>query len=834
MTTFEPLAQRPDPVCCGIDADELAAAAHRAARAIPPMWPLRASVAVNPYLGQAHETLAQVCARLARVAGAPVTMPRAWYRDRIASGAIDDRDLATACATAERDGTRFTVDTLKRAAMCPGQPPEALPTVASLAAQVSGVDWPAIIAERFGVWAAGYFDEGQALWSAPRGPCAYSAWRAVATHDLTPEILGLRRFATFVSDAPQSRDQALLRYARQLNLSTGAAETYFHQLLVTLGGWAHYARYKLWQAELGGGTDGTLIDFLAIRLLWDAALLAQYRAHIGDQWAQIVVAHTEPLSPSIDQHIDAILQEAAEHAAQRHLADTLAVPVPPRAVAVPVLQAAFCIDVRSEVFRRALESVDPRVQTLGFAGFFGVGAAHRRFASDVVEHRLPVLLNPGLTTRAGDADDDAADRAARFKARAVRAWGRFKLAAVSSFAFVEAAGPLYAAKLLRDALGLAVSSPPSDPPPHPDPALDLSTRAAMAEKILRAMSLTHDFAPLVLLVGHGATVTNNPHASALQCGACGGHAGDVNARLLAHILNDTAVRARLGAVGIVIPAETLFVGALHDTTTDHVTLYADDHPAPDHRDAIDRARQWLATAGVLARSERALRLPRAQSGGQVARRSRDWAETRPEWALAGCNAFIAAPRARTAGKNLGGRAFLHDYDWQRDTGFGVLELIMTAPVIVASWISLGYYGAVVAPALFGGGNKLLHNIVGGIGVIEGNGGPLRTGPPWQSVHDSRALAHEPLRLTVCIEAPCAAMSDILTRHPGVRALFDQRWLHLFALDGAGRMAFRYRGDLAWDPISGDVMAALPESQRSHGPIPAADRPSPPGLQPEIA
>ncbi|WP_035189501.1 putative inorganic carbon transporter subunit DabA, partial [Acidiphilium sp. JA12-A1] len=134
-------------------------------------------------------------------------------------------------------------------------------------------------------------------------------------------------------------------------------------------------------------------------------------------------------------------------------------------------------------------------------------------------------------------------------------------------------------------------------------------------------------------------------------------------------------------------------------------------------------------------------------------------------------AFIAAPRRRTAGKSLGGRAFLHDYDWKQDKSFSVLELILTAPVVVASWISLQYYGSTVAPDVFGGGNKLLHNVTGGIGVVEGNGGLLRVGLPWQSVHDGERYAHDPLRLSVCIEAP-REMSEILGRHADVRALFD--------------------------------------------------------------
>jgi len=786
---------------------QLKVAADGAARAIPPVWPLASSVAVNPYLGQTGLTLAETAALMARVAGTPVTMPRSWHRERIASGAITENDLAAALAASPEAGKPGSVGVLLAAIARESAPIKAVPTVADLAAKASGIDWPGIIAERFGAWAGGYFDQGQALWAAPRGKGAYAAWQAVATHDLTPEIAGLTGFGAFVADAPERAAEALASAVAGLQLPPAALETYFHSLLVTLGGWAHVARYELWQAELAGRSDETITDFLTIRLLWEQALLTRYGSEIGQAWLAAIEAHEEPVLPSEDQIIDAILQEAAERAAQGALAKTLTAPLSgfERQSSIqgpPVLQAAFCIDVRSEIFRRALESLDRRIQTLGFAGFFGLTASHQRYASDIAEHRLPVLLGAGLTTRTGGAG--ATD--ARHTARAARAWGRFKLAAVSSFAFVEAAGPIYIGKLVKDALGLKANKAPRDPKPFADPAPDSATRAAMAASILGAMSLTGDFAPLVLLVGHGANVVNNPHASGLHCGACGGYSGEVNARLLAGLLNDPIVRARLIDKGIVIPSATLFVAALHDTTTDTVTLYTEDQPNDAHGAAIAQAERWLAAAAVLTRSERALRLPRAAGDASVIKRSRDWSETRAEWALAGCKAFIAAPRLRTAGRSLEGRAFLHDYVWRRDEGFGVLELIMTAPVVVASWISLQYYGSSVAPQLFGGGNKLLHNVVGGIGVIEGNGGPLRAGLPWQSVHDGHALMHEPLRLSVCIEAPREAMTAVLEKHGNVRALFDNKWLHLFAIDDEGQLAWRYAGDLQWEPMAASATA----------------------------
>lgn len=793
----------------GPEALALDAAVDRAGRAIPPVWPLASSVAVNPYLGQTQEDLARVAARLERVAGAPVTPPRSWRQRRIDQGLITDADLSDALANAPAALRPADLAALKALALQPQPPLRPAPTIADLAAEVSGVDWPGLIAERFGAWAAGYFDEGQALWAAPRGKGPYPAWRAVATHDLTPEIVGLSGFAAHVSDAPETATDAIARVVARLAIPAEALETYFHQMLMTLSGWSHYARYRLWQAELAGGADTTISDLLAIRLIWEQALFDRYESRIAADWRAVVALHAAPITPTADQIVDTILQEAAERAAQRALAETLATRAGDTRDGRPALQAAFCIDVRSEVFRRALESVSPDVRTLGFAGFFGLTASHRRFASDVAERRLPVLLNPGLTTRSGGPQDAAADRAARLKARAKRAWGRFKLAAVSSFAFVEATGPVYAGKLVSGALGLHGAPTPNEPAPHPDPELDLTTRVKAAETVLRAMSLTADFARLVLLAGHGANVVNNPHASGLHCGACGGYSGEVNARLLATLLNAADVRSGLVAKGIEIPTDTLFLAALHDTTTDAVTLYADDHPSPPHAADIVQAKAWLAAAGALCRGERALRLPHAAGARGITRRSRDWAEVRPEWALAGCQAFIAAPRRRTAGKSLQGRAFLHDYDWKLDTDFGVLELILTAPVVVASWISLQYYGSTVAPAVFGGGNKLLHNVTGGIGVVEGNGGPIRPGLPWQSIHDGEDYVHDPLRLTVCVEAPRPAMSDILRRHPSVRALFDKRWLHLFALDEAGRMAWRYAGDLDWTALEVAPDPAVP-------------------------
>lgn len=121
---------------------------------------------------------------------------------------------------------------------------------------------------------------------------------------------------------------------------------------------------------------------------------------------------------------------------------------------------------------------------------------------------------------------------------------------------------------------------------------------------------------------------------------------------------------------------------------------------------------------------------------------------------------------------------------------------MTAPMIVASWIHLQYYGSAVNNPVFGSGNKVLHNVAGTLGVLQGNAGDLQVSLPWQSVHDGKRLMHEPLRLSVFLEAPEAAINHVVARHQAVRNLVDNGWVRLFRIADKGT-ARRYVGGLEW-------------------------------------
>jgi uncharacterized protein YbcC (UPF0753/DUF2309 family) len=403
------------------------------------------------------------------------------------------------------------------------------------------------------------------------------------------------------------------------------------------------------------------------------------------------------------------------------------------------------------------------------------------------------------------------------------AWNAFKTSAISCFSFVEAAGLWYGAKLAKESLGLGVPAasyvhPDSGGRPAPrierevccvehqghdsETGILLADQVALAAGALRNMGMASNFAPIVLFCGHGSATTNNPYGSALDCGACGGHAGDANARVAAAILNKLAVRAELQKQGVKIPEDTLFVAGVHNTTTDEVLLYDTPPLSAAQAKTLTQVKGWLSGATRAARGERAASLGLSGLEGEeldaaVLARSRDWAQVRPEWGLAGNAAFIAAPRERTKGCRLDGRTFLHNYSSTKDTAGSVLELIMTAPMVVGSWINLQYYGSTVNNQLFGSGNKVTHNVVGTFGVWQGNGGDLQTGLPLQSLHDGSSWRHEPLRLSVLLEAPREEIEAIINRHSAVAELVNNGWIHLFAVEVAEGRIWKYLQGSDW-------------------------------------
>lgn len=818
--------------------------AKQATFKIAPLWPLKHFVAVNPFLGLVDHNFEESGRILAQVSGARVTAPRTFYAQAIKSGRIQTSDLQAAIEKAfPKDQKLWSIEKLKAFAHASSEAPrfEILPTVSDVCSTLTGQDWTRFVTQSISSWAASFFDEGQAPWESPfKDLPPYQAWRAEALQDRTPEWMGVQNFRKIIEQLPESAPEALQLALQQLGMTTPGLKTYLHRLLMTISGWAGYARYRVWDHNLYGREDSTLSDLLTIRVAWDLALLEAFQnVGVAQSWAKSRPSFTnlEQNSPAQETLTgELLLQQAFERALHREMLSPIGPSTQSIAIERPQVQAAFCIDVRSEVFRRALERIDPAIETIGFAGFFGFPIEYVPLGATHGGSQCPVLLTPQFVIPesvegASEEEFQSVAQKRTLRRRITKAWRAFKFGAVSCFGFVGPVGLVFSRKLITDSLGKTRPVKPAStygldkqisarlkPGVHPGKlagratGLTLEQKIAVATGVLKAMSMTEKFARLVVLVGHGSTTVNNPHATGLDCGACGGHTGEANARVAASILNDPEVRQGLAGQGIHIPSDTVFIAAQHDTTTDEVSFFDLGEILASHREELGELKIKLERAGSITRAERAKLLnlePGEPIDAAVLSRSRDWSQVRPEWGLAGCAAFIVAPRSRTQGVNLKGRSFLHSYNWHQDQDFSVLELIMTAPMVVASWINLQYYGSTVDNRVFGSGNKTLHNVVGVLGVLEGNGGDLKVGLPWQSVHDGERFIHEPARLAVVIEAPIEAMNTIIAKHESVRQLLDYEWLYLFAMNEKGKISQRYTKNLRWEPVDSSGIKKVP-------------------------
>jgi uncharacterized protein YbcC (UPF0753/DUF2309 family) len=340
----------------------------------------------------------------------------------------------------------------------------------------------------------------------------------------------------------------------------------------------------------------------------------------------------------------------------------------------------------------------------------------------------------------------------------------------------------------------------------------LRDKINMGASALTAMGLKEQMAALIMITGHGATTVNNPHATGLDCGACGGHSGEINAMTAEKILNDPAVRLGLSEKGVSIPSDTHFVACLHDTTTDEISILGERNVPSSHVQLLKEIKNILKYTSQAAREERALRMKIKSNdvNTSVLSRSKDWSQVRPEWGLAGCNTFVVAPRYRTSGLDFEGKSFLHSYKWQADEDFKILEAIMTAPMVVTSWINLQYFASTADNDKLGAGNKTLHNVSGGIGVLEGSTGDLRIGLPLQSLHDGTSYQHLPQRLNVVVEAPTDAITGVLEKHGSIRELCDNEWITLLALDENGTIKYRYVGKSNWEAINRETPSVKKE------------------------
>ncbi len=738
----------------------------------------------------------------------------------------------------------------------------------------------------------------------------YHAWRQLVQEDYSGTLLGIQDFSQKISDLPSDPEGAISSYLQRLGIPEGQWSDYLSRQLSLLPGWTRYIRWlgehPAYHAQREHPIDTT--QYLAVRLFYEAELThircqqewgidgtvsaltaywndqpEEYYFRVGEEshsvdhtkrmicrdgWRFFHLAQFLELSPieihdlsladaqmvlrwldefPSDQHSPVWLEAYEEsfradilRKISRHRGTVPALEYRPHA------QLVFCIDVRSESFRRHIEAQGP-YETFGFAGFFGIPLSHQAFDSAQRAFLCPVLLTPNhAVTETPRAEAGPAletySSGTRWHQLGHHLFHDLKHHPIGSMMVIDVLGFFFSLGLVGKTLlqktfrtitstieslfthrvptEISVSAP-ADPqnlkvgevnaegiPEGLSQGFSLEERTTFIENGLRAMGLAQNYARLVCLCGHGSETDNNPYYGALDCGACGGAPGDANARVFAEMANDPEVRRILRKNGLPIPDDTWFLPGKHNTTTDRVEFYDLEELPDTHKEDLRVLNKDLEQAGANQALERCHRIPHApteispaQAFAHVDERSCDWANTRPEWGLAGNGAFLIGRRKLTKGLDLGGRVFLHSYDPLADSEGAILEKIMTAPLIVGEWINTGYYFSAVDPWAYGSGTKVLHNVVGGVGMMLGSQSDLQMGFPLQTVNNGDIHYHEPMRLLAIIEHAPEVISSIVQKHAILQQLLHNQWLNLVAIDPHTFEFHRYNPEATWELIA---------------------------------
>ncbi|HMT92409.1 putative inorganic carbon transporter subunit DabA [uncultured Thiothrix sp.] len=578
------------------------------------------------------------------------------------------------------------------------------------------------------------------------------------------------------------------------------------------------------------------------QVVWRMFVLSQYLGLSAQQLSQVTreqIGHVGLLMQALDDPTRRghLWLRAYERHYRLQVFNALMSPLQLNLPKKTLAHILFCMDDREEAMRRHLEEIEPRFVTVGVAGVFGLPNNWRSFNNPkTLKLAQPVVTAVHEFREVPDVNEaSAAIENYRkkmswlawiklFKSHALRQDGLktfFSLPLMSSFALSELIGRNLAAgryqqftqKLSQQVLKpvqlrVQYTAPESKAinPASMQLGLSLAEKIEKIAAFIKAAGFTQDFSRLVCLLAHRAQHLNNPHLLAYGCGACSGRFGGPNARAFVGSINDPEVRTALALRHqIHIPPECWFVAAEHDTTSDEISWFDTDLIPASHQAEFAYLQAQLTKASQAFAHERCrkfatapLTLTPAQAFQHVQARAASPDQARAELGHQGCAVAFIAKRSMSQQRFWDRRSFLISYDYAQDPEGHLLEGQLLGNGVVGVGIALDYYFSRIQNGYLGSGSKVLHNLVGGFGVMEGTASDLRTGLAQQMTE-----LHEPMRLLVVVEALVETVSAIYQRQAYLRQLLDNEWLQLAVKDPKTNLLYEFiphKGLIKWEDI----------------------------------
>ena len=422
----------------------------RAYNRIAPVWPLENSVAVNPYFGLSDMSFDQAANALKQRVDIKLYMPINFYLKHIQEREITQADIQQALDKKHKEQT--VSDFLSKLNNLKDKEKLAY-TVLEMVEQQFGKEFSEVMIKHTSEWLAGYFRTSDKK----SGNQLFREWRRYAEIDLFPELSGIKGFRNMVKNVPETFTMAIFSGLEKLNIPEHKVESYLHAVLLKLLGWSSYCAGVDWQNKLYGGDTNCIQALLAILVTWESIILKTHPS-FHSAWEKTVSKLDEQENDST-LVAQSILQDAFDFSFQRKLRNKFSNQAGKQKLNTskrPKAQMVFCIDVRSELYRRNLETINTNIETIGFAGFFGFPVKYTPINHEKGKNQCPVLIPSGpqvFETTQRAKDFKKIKQSILGKGRVKTAWTAFKSNAVSSYSFVSPLGVFYLPKLISDSLG---------------------------------------------------------------------------------------------------------------------------------------------------------------------------------------------------------------------------------------------------------------------------------------------------------------------------------------------------------------------------------------------